>query len=126
MWLPPRPTNSAAMNRGLAALGPCWRSLKWYDENDEPSVTQPNMPTHNFKRRAEQLLTLARKLAEAPGLTWVEANNSVYGPGGPFVRLFPTAADRAAFSKTAASRQIDALIDRLPEPPIIPQPREYS
>ncbi|HEV3004831.1 MAG TPA: toxin-antitoxin system HicB family antitoxin [Pirellulales bacterium] len=84
------------------------------------------MSTRNIKGRAEQLLALARKLAEAPGLTWVEANNAVYGPGGPFVRLFPTAADRAAFSKTSASRQIDELIDGLPEPPPSSQKREFS
>jgi hypothetical protein len=84
------------------------------------------MSKRNVKNRAEQLLTLARKLAETPGLTWVEANNAVYGPGGPFARLFPSPADRVAFSKTPASRQIDAIIDSLPEPPVGPQRREYS
>jgi hypothetical protein len=71
-------------------------------------------------------LTLASKLAETPGLTWVEANNAVYGPGGPFVRLFPSAKDRTAFAKTDVSRRIDELIDGLPEPPIGPQRRDYS
>ncbi len=84
------------------------------------------MSTRNIKSRAEQLLTLARKLAETPGLTWVEANNTVYGPGGPFPRLFPSAADRAAFSKSSVSRQIDELIDTLPDPPLGTQQREYS
>jgi hypothetical protein len=76
--------------------------------------------------RARELLTLAEKLAQTPGLTWVEANNAVYGPGGPFVRLFPTAKDRVAFAKTSHSRRIDALIDRLPDPPVGPQRRDYS
>ncbi len=84
------------------------------------------MSVRSTKSRAQQLLTLARKLAEAPGLTWVEANNAVYGPGGPFARLFPSAADRVAFSKTPVSRQIDEIIDSLPEPPLGPQRREYS
>lgn len=84
------------------------------------------MSKRTISSRAQELLTLARKLAETPGLTWVEANNAVYGPGGPFARLFPTKADRVAFSKTEASGQIDILIDSLPDPPLGPQRREYS
>jgi len=84
------------------------------------------MSKRSIKSRAQELLTLARKLAETPGLTWVEANNAVYGPGGPFARLFPRAADRVAFAKTEESRDIDQLIDSLPEPSVGPQRREYS
>jgi hypothetical protein len=84
------------------------------------------MAKRSIKDRARELLALARKLAETPGLTWVEANNAVYGPGGPFARLLPSAADRAAFAKMEESRQIDELIDILPEPPVGPQRREYS
>jgi hypothetical protein len=84
------------------------------------------MPKRSIKSRAQELLALARQLAETPGLTWVEANNAVYGPGGPFARLFPRPSDRIAFAKTSESRQIDQLIDRLPEPPVGPQRREYS
>lgn len=84
------------------------------------------MSKRSIKSRAQELLTLARKLAESPGLTWVEANNAVYGPGGPMARLFPSASERAAFAKTSESRQIDELIDSLPEPPIGLQQREYS
>ena len=84
------------------------------------------MSKRSIKSRANELLTLARNLAETPGLTWVEANNAVYGPGGPFARLFPSAAERTAFAKTEASRLIDELIDSLPEPPVGPQRREYS
>lgn len=84
------------------------------------------MPKRSIHTRAQELLTLARKLAEAPGLTWVEANNAVYGPGGPFTRLFPSARDRAAFARMEESQRIDELIDTLPEPPVGPQRREYS
>src|ERR1700680_1396474 len=84
------------------------------------------MSKRSIKSRAQELLTLARKLAETPGLTWVEANNAIYGPGGPFARLFLSAADRVAFTKTKASGEIDELIDSLPEPPVRPQRREYS
>jgi hypothetical protein len=84
------------------------------------------MAKRSIESRAKELLTRARKLAEIPGLTWAEANNFIYGPGGPFVRLFPSAKDRAAFAKTKEAREIDRLIDRLPEPPVGPQRREYS
>ncbi len=84
------------------------------------------MPKRSVESRARELLKLARKLAQTSGLTWVEANNAIYGPGGPFVRLFPNAKDRVAFAKTKESRQIDRLIDSLPDPPIGPHRREYS
>jgi predicted HicB family RNase H-like nuclease len=84
------------------------------------------MSKRSITSRAQELLTVAQKLSEAPGLTWVEANNAIYGPGGPFARLFPTARDRVAFAKTAASRQIDELLDSLPEPAVGPQRHEYS
>jgi predicted HicB family RNase H-like nuclease len=56
----------------------------------------------------------------------MEANNAIYGPSGPFTRLFPTAKDRAAFAKTNESRLLDRYIDSLPELPTGPQRREYS
>jgi predicted HicB family RNase H-like nuclease len=84
------------------------------------------MSKRSIESRAQALLSLARKLAQTSGLTWVEANNAIYGPGGPFARLFPKVSDRMAFAKTKASRQIDRLIDNLPEPGVGPQRREYS
>ena len=84
------------------------------------------MAKQTSRKAVQELLSLARKLAETPGLTWVEANNAIFGPGGPFVRLFPTKADRAAFSRTKERMQIDNLIDGLPDPPVSPQRREYS
>ena len=84
------------------------------------------MSKRSIKSRAQELLTFGRRLAETPGLTWVEANNAVYGPGGPYVRLFPTSRDRSSFARTEESRELDQLIDALPEPPVGPQRREYS
>jgi hypothetical protein len=84
------------------------------------------MAKRSIKARAQELFTMARKLAEAPGVTWVEANNAIFGPGGPMARLFPSAEERAAFAKTKESRQIDELIDGLPEPPVSAQRREFS
>jgi hypothetical protein len=79
------------------------------------------MPKRSIGSRAQELLTRARNLAHTSGLTWVEANNAIYGPEGPFARLFPHANDRVAFARTRASRQIDRLIDSLPEPPLGPR-----
>jgi hypothetical protein len=84
------------------------------------------MSKPSIESRAQELLTRARQLAQTSGLTWVEANNAIYGPGGPFARLFSSAKERLAFTKTKESRQIDRLIDSLPEPPTGPQRREYS
>ena len=84
------------------------------------------MSKRSIESRARELLARARQLAQMSGVTWVEANNAVYGLGGPFARLFPNAKDRTAFAKTKESRQIDQLIDSLPEPAVGPQRREYS
>ena len=84
------------------------------------------MPKRTIESRAQDLLKRAQKLSQTEGLSWVEANNAIYGPGGPFVRLFPNDKDRIAFAKTRESREIDRLIDSLPEPPVGPRRREYS
>ncbi len=84
------------------------------------------MSKPSLKTSGQDLLTLARKLAETSGITWVEADNAIYGPGGPFTRLFPNAKDRAAFANTEEAQHIDRLIDSLPEPPVGPQRWEYS
>jgi predicted HicB family RNase H-like nuclease len=83
------------------------------------------MGKRSVKSRAQELLDFARSLQDS-GLTWVEANNSIYGPGGRFVTLFPTKSDRMAFARTAESRQLDELIDNLPEPDVRSSREEYS
>jgi|ERR1043165_4393347 hypothetical protein len=77
-------------------------------------------------KKAQALLAFARELVKTPGVTWVDANNAIYSPGGPFVRLFPTKTDREAFAKTDESQQIDEAIDSLPEPSVREAPKEYS
>ena len=79
----------------------------------------------SMQSRAQELLDFARSLQDS-GLTWVEANNAIYGPGGRFVKLFPTKTDRVAFARTDASRKIDELIDNLPEPDVRSSREEYS
>ena len=83
------------------------------------------MGKRSMKSRAQELLDFARNLQDS-GLTWVEANNAIYGPGGRFVKLFPTKTDRVAFARTDESRKIDELIDHLPEPDVRSSREEYS
>ena len=83
------------------------------------------MGQQSIKNRAQELLDFARGLQDS-GLTWVEANNSIYGPGGRFVTLFPTQEDRVAFARTDESHKIDELIDNLPEPDVRSSREEYS
>ena len=71
-----------------------------------------------IKKNGEALLALARQLAAMPNMTWVDANNIIYAHGGPVARLFPTKTDRIAYFKTPESKQIDELIDSLPEPQV--------
>ena len=79
----------------------------------------------SLKSRVQALLDFARSLQDS-GLTWVEANNAIYGPGGRFVKLFPTKTERVAFARTEESRKIDELIDSLPEPDVRSSREEYS
>ena len=71
----------------------------------------------SLKSRVQALLDFARSLQDS-GLTWVEANKAIYGPGGRFVTLFPTKTERMAFARTEESRKIDEVIDSLPEPDV--------
>jgi predicted HicB family RNase H-like nuclease len=83
------------------------------------------MAKRNLNQRTQELWDFAQSLTRSE-LTWVEANNAIYGPGGRFVKLFPTKAERMAFAKTEVSRRIDELIDRLPEPEVRSSREEYS
>jgi hypothetical protein len=67
--------------------------------------------------KARQLLAFAREQAEhAPD--WVALHNALFGIGGKATELFPTEAERTAFTQTAERKQIFALLDRLPQPAI--------
>ena len=83
------------------------------------------MALRSVKARAQELWEFARNLKRS-GLTWVEANNAIYGPGGRFAKLFSTKSYRLAFAATDESRKIDELIDSLPEPDVQPAREEYS
>ena len=76
------------------------------------------------KEKAQALLAFVEKLVDVPGMTWVDASNVVNCPGGPYVRLFRTEAERQAFRKCQESRRIDELILSLPTPRVRPAPKE--
>jgi hypothetical protein len=82
------------------------------------------MALTGLKEKAQALLALVEKLVEVPGMTWVDASNVVNSPGGPYVRLFRTKAEREAFRRSKESRRIDKLISSLPTPPLRPAPKE--
>ena len=48
----------------------------------------------------------------------MELFNDLYSPTGKATLLFETEAERTAFSKTREYKQILALMDRLPTPPV--------
>ena len=45
-------------------------------------------------------------------------HNALFGLGGKANELFPTEAERTAFSRTPESKRIFALMDRLPYPAV--------
>src|SRR5207248_2867285 len=103
------------LNKSTVALSGC-ASITW-----KVCV----MDKQSLQSKAQDLLDFARSLQDS-GLTWVEANNAIYGPGGRFVKLFPTKPDRVAFARTDESHKIDELIDHLPEPDVRSLRQEYS
>jgi predicted HicB family RNase H-like nuclease len=59
---------------------------------------------------AAEALKRARQ-ADKTTTTWTEFHNAVFGIGGLFVGLFPTQADRVAFSKTDEYKQVLAMLE---------------
>lgn len=55
----------------------------------------------------------AREVADS-----VEFHNALFAPRGKATELFRTEAERAAFCRTKEYKQILALIDTLPNPPV--------
>lgn len=84
------------------------------------------MARNHVKNKLHVLLSLARELAATPGMNWIDANNAIYNPRGPYARIFVTEEDRTVFGKSPERKQIDDLIDSLPEPPLQPISKEYS
>ena len=67
--------------------------------------------------RARQLLEFAEQRA-AQAADWLELHNALFGLGGKANELFPTEAERTAFSRSPERKRIFALMDGLPSPPV--------
>ena len=67
--------------------------------------------------KARELLAFARTCARQSA-NWSDFNNALFGIGGKANELFTNERERTAFTKTAESKQIYALMDDLPTPPI--------
>jgi hypothetical protein len=89
--------------------------------------TKKPVAANTLEAKASRLLEIARA-AFARTSDWTEFSNAVYGIGGPFARLFPTPADRAAFEQTDEYRQIEAMLEKLQggddDGPLPPTPAE--
>lgn len=73
------------------------------------------MARKSIASRGGQLLEFAEKL-RAAGLNWLEANNVLYGPGGRYSELFPTASERAKFAGSPEDKALSQLLESLPDP----------
>lgn len=67
--------------------------------------------------KTRRLLTFAEQRA-SQSADWVELHNALFGLAGKATELFPTEAERAAFTKTQEYKRILDLLDRLPAPPV--------
>jgi hypothetical protein len=67
--------------------------------------------------KAREVLAFAEKRAGEVADRF-ELWNSLYSPAGKATLLFETEAERIAYSKTKEYKQILALMDRLPSPPV--------
>src|SRR5947209_6189805 len=67
--------------------------------------------------KARQVLEFAEQRAGAAA-DWLELSNALFGVGGKATLAFATEAERTAFCKTAEYKQLLALLDRLPAPPV--------
>jgi hypothetical protein len=67
--------------------------------------------------KARQILEFAQQRA-ARAADWIELSNALYGLGGKATELFPTESERTAFCRTEEYKQILALMNTLPNPPV--------
>jgi hypothetical protein len=67
--------------------------------------------------KARQVLAFAEQRAKQAA-DRTELFNALFGVNGKATELFPTEAERAAFLRTKERKQISALMDTLPWPPV--------
>ncbi|MEX2140948.1 MAG: toxin-antitoxin system HicB family antitoxin [Pirellulales bacterium] len=69
--------------------------------------------TPSVTRSVEAALRLAKQM-HAEGVSWVEANNRLYGVGGLLAQL--SERERTAFFETKEAAEITEILEQLPEP----------
>jgi len=69
-----------------------------------------------FDQRVASALAVAKSIHQQCR-NWIELHNRLYGIGGLLGRVFPTEQERIAYRRTAASKEIDQLLDDLRENP---------
>lgn len=67
--------------------------------------------------KARQVLEFAQQRA-SEAADWIELSNALFGMGGKATELFPIESDRTAFCRTEEYKQVLALMDTLPHPPV--------
>lgn len=67
--------------------------------------------------KARQVLEFAQERADKAA-DWTELSNALFGMGGKATELFPNESERTAFCGTEQYKQILALMDSLPHPPV--------
>jgi HicB-like protein involved in pilus formation len=77
---------------------------------------KPQVSPH-IVAKARQVLEFTKQRA-SEAADWMELSNALFAPGGRATEAFPTPAERTAFCKTAEYKQILALMNRLPSPPL--------
>jgi predicted HicB family RNase H-like nuclease len=68
---------------------------------------------HSGSEAAKAALRLAKQM-QTEGVSWVEANNRLYGVGGVLAQL--SASERTAFFQTKEAAKITEILEQLPEP----------
>src|ERR1700722_17812677 len=82
------------------------------------------MPVKNKPKVSSKIVAKAREVVAfaeqraGEGMDSMELFIVLFGPNGKATRAFPTNAEHAAFSKTQEYKQILALMDHLPTPPV--------
>ncbi|HVC96332.1 MAG TPA: toxin-antitoxin system HicB family antitoxin [Pirellulales bacterium] len=62
----------------------------------------------SIEARAREALAFAREAAKAQ--RWIDFDNALFGVGGKLTELFPNAAERTAYIKTAESKEVLQLL----------------
>jgi predicted HicB family RNase H-like nuclease len=73
--------------------------------------------TPKIGAKAQALLVFARERARH-ATDWVELHNGLFGISGKANELLTSESERTAFSRTKECKQILALLDGLPAPPV--------